>query len=78
MTDYKIEINEKLKLSDKIIVKRLWDSLSLNLAAIIIAIGATVYFGTKNIWLTLISIIIVILILKYGKNLFIQVRHFID
>jgi len=78
MEDHKVELKEEIKLDDKVTVKRLWDSLSLNLAAIFIGIAITVYLGTKNICVTLISIIGVFFLLKFGKNLFIKLRHFID
>ena len=78
MADYKEELKEETKIDDKVTVKRLWDSLSLNLAAILIGIAITVYLGTKNICVTLISIIVVFFILKFGKNLFIKLRHLID
>ena len=78
MENYKEELEEEIKLDDKVTVKRLWDSLSLNLAAILIGIVINVYLGTKNIWFTLFSIIVVIFLLKFGKDLFIKLRHLID
>ncbi len=74
---HKVKLNAKAEAIAKIGFKRLWDSLSLNLTAIIVTIAVTVYFATRSFWYTLISIILVVLVLKYGKNFFIKLKHFI-
>jgi hypothetical protein len=78
MIGYQEKLKEEIKLDDEMNIKRLWDSLSLNLAAVILGILITVYLETRNICIALISIIVVLLVLKFGKDLFIKLRHFID